>query len=121
MLINNIIRVFICLLLLSDIPDSATLHQNRQIIAEAATSYHSFHSINVNAKVFAEPDESVLLEHEDGDLYIRILFSDNSRRSAVQSDLQIKLWEDVNYPKAPENWVEKFSKTISDGTDRAVN
>lgn len=121
MLINNIIRVFICLLLLSDIPDSATLHQNRQIIAEAATSYHSFHSINVNAKVFAEPDESVLLEHEDGDLYIRILFSDNSRRSAVQSDLQIKLWEDVNYPKAPENWVEKFSKIISDGTDRAVN
>ena len=94
---------------------------DRQVIAEAYTSYHSFHSIDVRSKVFAESEESILFEEEDGDLWIRVLFSDKSRRSAVQSDLNIRLWEDVNYPKSTSKWVEKFNKTVAEGSGVAVD
>ena len=67
-------------------------------------------------QVFADSEESILFEEEDGDLWVRILFSDKSRRSAVQSDLNIRLWEDVNYPKSPANWIEKFNKTVAEGS-----
>ena len=68
--------------------NAKSLETDRQVIAEAYTSYHSFHSIDVRSQVFADSEESILFEEEDGDLWVRILFSDKSRRSAVQSDLK---------------------------------
>ena len=107
--------LFIGLLLFFKTGNAKSLETDRQVIAEAYTSYHSFHSIDVRSKVFADSEESILFEEEDGDLWVRILFSDKSRRSAVQSDLNIRLWEDVNYPKSPANWIEKFNKTVAEG------
>lgn len=108
--------LFIGLLLFLKTGNAKSLATDRQVIAEAYTSYHSFHSIDVRSQVFADSEESILFEEEDGDLWVRILFSDKSRRSAVQSDLNIRLWEDVNYPKSPANWIEKFNKTVAEGS-----
>ena len=82
--------LFIGLVLVASYSSASDAKAERQVIAEAYTSYHSFHSIDVRSQVFAESDESILFEEEDGDLWIRLLFSDKSRRSAVKSDLHIR-------------------------------
>ena len=113
--------LFIGLILSLGCRTSVDASDERQVIAEAYTSYHSFHSIDVRSQVFADSEESILFEEEDGDLWIRLLFSDKSRRSAVQSNINIRLWEDVNYPKSPSNWVEKFNKEVAEGSGVAVD
>ncbi len=113
--------LFIGLILSLGCRTSVDASDERQVIAEAYTSYHSFHSIDVRSQVFADSEESILFEEEDGDLWIRLLFSDKSRRSAVQSNINIRLWEDVNYPKSPSNWVEKFKKEVAEGSGVAVD
>lgn len=121
MWISLLYRLFLSLLLSTGISEAAAVSDNRHVIAEAMISYHSFHSIDVRSKVFAESDEAVLFEEENGDLWIKTVFSDNSRRSAVQSNIHIRFWEDVNYPKDPEKWVEKFNRTLVDGVGDLVN
>ena len=56
------IRYFLLtgLLLFFDISHATGRMSDRQVIAEAYTSYHSFHSIDVRSQVFAESEESIL-------------------------------------------------------------
>ncbi len=104
--------------LLIFIPVQSSQGSEPQVIAEAKTSYHSFHSIDVQAMVFAKDGQSLLMEDEKGDLYVRIAFADHSRRSAVQSQVEIRFLEDVNYPNLPQKWVPRFERVVEEGSIR---
>lgn len=94
---------------------SVDANDKRQVIAEAYTSYHSFHSIQVSSKVYAKEGESILLKEESGDLWVRLVLRDQSSRSAIQNRVHIRVWEDQNFPNLPAKWVMKFDKTIREG------
>ena len=97
------------------VPPAGT-SDHRQFIAQAHTSYHSFHSIDVQAQVYAKEGQTLLFEDPDQDLYIQLHFSDHSRRSGVQSQVEIQFEQDVNYPNLPEKWVPLFERTIKEGS-----
>ena len=100
--------------IVQSIPDDS-----KQYIAKAHTSYHSFHSIDVKAQVYAKNGQTILFEDPDQDLYIKVFFSDHSRRSGVKSQVEIKFEHDVNYPKLPEKWLPLFEKVVAEGSSQA--
>ena len=49
---------------------------------------------------------------------MRLSFADHSRRSAVQSQVEIRFFEDSNYPNLPEKWVPRFERVVREGSIR---
>lgn len=92
----------------------------RQVIAEINTSYHSFHTLDVETRIFAEEEEGFLLDQLSGDLYVHIKLLDESSKSGAASDIEIDLFVDDNFPVIPANWVKKFNYRLKDGAVDSV-
>ena len=97
----------------------STQEDARQYIAKAHTSYHSFHSIDVSAQVYAKNGQTILFEDPDQDLYVQVFFSDHSRRSGVKSQIEIKFEHDANYPNLPQKWLPLFEKVVAEDSTQA--
>ncbi|MCO4783481.1 MAG: hypothetical protein KC646_14235 [Candidatus Cloacimonetes bacterium] len=94
---------------------STVTFSERQIIAEAFTSYHSFHSLDVRSEIYTDHDGTVLFENDDRNLWVKVHFSDTSTRSAIQAMVRIEYFEDVNFPKLPSKWVRRFNTSVIEG------
>jgi hypothetical protein len=89
--------------------------EDRQVIASINTSYHSFHTLDVESRIFVEEEEGLLLDHVNGDVYVHVKLLDESGKSGATSDIDIDFFVDTNFPSIPENWVKRFNRKIRDG------
>ncbi|PCJ19267.1 MAG: hypothetical protein COB02_07720 [Candidatus Cloacimonadota bacterium] len=100
---------------------NGSLFAKRQVIAEAFTSYHSFHSLDVRSEIYTDHDGTVLFENDDRSLWVKVHFTDNSKRSAIQALVKIEYYEDINFPKLPEKWIKRFDKSVVEGSSSDID
>jgi len=85
-----------------------------QIVGRAAIAYRAFHALSVMTEIVPQEGEAFVITHPAQDLGIAITLDNSSGRDSASSKIQIRYYEDVNYPYFPEKWQLKFERSISD-------